>query len=49
MTVAETEVTPKQTTYLASRVRDLAQGISAKLIATDNTKHSAQENRMETR
>jgi len=30
-------------------VRDLAQGISAKLIDTDNTKNSAQENRMETR
>jgi len=49
MTVAETIVTPKQITDLASRVRDLAQGISAKLIDTDNTKHSAQKNRMETR
>jgi DNA-binding IclR family transcriptional regulator len=41
MTVAQTEVTPKQTADLASRVRDMARGISAKLIDHDNNQQSA--------
>ena len=41
MTLAETEVTPKQTADLASRVRDMAQGISAKLIDHDKSQQGA--------